>query len=106
MTGTFPRVLGHYVREKEVITLEEAIRKMTSLPAPTFGLDKKGILRPGMDADLVVVDPNAIIDQGTFEDPLQPPVGIRWVVVNGEVAAEDGKITGATSGKVLRRGGK
>jgi N-acyl-D-amino-acid deacylase len=106
MTGTFPRVLGRYAREKGVITLEEAIRKMTSLPAQTFGLDKKGILRPGMDADLVVFDPNAIIDQGTFEDPLQPPVGIRWVVVNGEVAAEDGKITGATSGKVLRRGGK
>jgi len=104
MTGTFPRVLGRYVREKRVITLEEAIRKMTSLPAQTFGLYKKGVLRPGMDADIVVFDPDAIIDNSTFEDPLQPPAGIQWVIVNGEVAAEDGKIAGATSGKVLRRG--
>jgi N-acyl-D-amino-acid deacylase len=104
MTGTFPRILGRYVREKGVITLEEAIRKMTSLPAQTFGLFKKGVLRPGMDADLVVFDPNAVIDKATFEDPSQPPAGIRWVVVNGAVAVEDGKIAGATTGKVLRRG--
>ncbi|UCD79185.1 MAG: D-aminoacylase [Desulfobacterales bacterium] len=104
MTGTFPRVLGRYAREKGVITLEEAIRKMTSLPAQTFGLYKKGLVRPGMDADLVVFDPDTIIDKSTFEDPLQPPEGIHWVIVNGEVAAEDGKIAGATSGKVLRRG--
>ena len=104
MTGTFPRILGRYVREKGVITLEEAIRKMTSLPAQTFGLFKKGVLRPGMDADLVVFDPNAVIDNATFEDPSQPPAGIHWVVVNGAVAVEDGKIAGATSGKVLRRG--
>ncbi len=104
MTGTFPRVLGRYARELGVITIEEAIRKMTSLPAQTFGLYKKGILRPGMDADLVVFDPDAVIDKSTFEDPLQPPDGIRWVIVNGEVAVEDGKIAGTTSGKVLRRG--
>ncbi len=104
MTGTFPRVLGRYVREKQVITLEEAIRKMTSLPAQTFGLFKKGVMRPGMDADLVVFDPNTVIDKATFEDPFQSPAGIRWVVVNGEVAVDDGKIAGATSGKVLRRG--
>jgi N-acyl-D-amino-acid deacylase len=103
MTGTFPRVLGHYAREKRVVTLEEAIRKMTSLPAQTFGLYKKGILRQGMDADLVVFDPDVIIDKSTFEDPMQPPEGIRWVIVNGEIALEEGKITGATSGKVLRR---
>ena len=106
MTGTFPRVLGRYVREKRVITLEEAIRKMTSLPAQTFGLFKKGVLRPGMDADLVVFDPGTVIDKATFQDPLQPPEGINWVVVNGEVAVEDGKIAGAVSGKVLRRGGR
>jgi N-acyl-D-amino-acid deacylase len=105
VTGTFPRVLGRYVREKGVITLGEAIRKMTSLPAQTFGLYKKGFLRPGMDADLVVFDPDTIIDKSTFEDPLQPPAGIQWVIINGQVAAEGGKIAGATSGKVLRRGG-
>ena len=104
MTGTFPRILGHYAREKGVISLEEAIRKMTSLPAQTFGIYKKGILRPGMDADIMIFDPSAVIDKSTFEDPLQPPEGIRWVIVNGEVAVEDGKIAGATSGKVLRRG--
>ena len=104
MTGTFPRVLGRYAREMGVITLEDAVRKMTSLPAQTFGLYKKGILRQGMDADLVVFDPDAIVDRATFEDPSLPPKGIRWVIVNGEIAVEEGKITGATSGKVLRRG--
>ena len=103
MTGTFPRILGHYVRERGVITIQEAIRKMTSLPAQTFGLYTKGILRQGMDADLVIFDPDAIIDKSTYEDPLQPPEGIRWVIVNGKIAVEEGKITGATSGKVLRR---
>jgi N-acyl-D-amino-acid deacylase len=104
MTGTFPRILGHYVREKGVVTLEEAVRKMTSLPAQTFGLYKKGILRPAMDADLVIFDPDTIIDKSTFEDSLQPPEGIHWVIVNGQVAVEAGKITGAAAGKVLRRG--
>ena len=106
MTGTFPRILGRYVRDKGIISLEEAIRKMTSLPAQTFSLYKKGVLRPGMDADLVVFDPSTVIDNATFEDPSQPPAGIHWVVVNGAVAVEDGKIAGATSGKVLRRGEK
>jgi N-acyl-D-aspartate/D-glutamate deacylase len=104
MTGTFPRVLGRYAREKGVITLEDAIRKMTSLPAQTFGLFQKGILRQGMDADLVVFDPATVIDKSTFEDPSRAPEGIRWVIVNGEIAVEDGRTTGATSGKVLRRG--
>ena len=102
MTGTFPRILGRYARDKGVITLEDAIRKMTSLPAQTFRLHKKGIVRPGMDADLVVFDPQTIIDKSTFEDPLQSPEGIGWVIVNGEIAAEKGTITGATSGKVMR----
>jgi N-acyl-D-amino-acid deacylase len=103
MTGTFPRILGRYVREKGVITLEDAIRKMTSLPAQTFGLFHKGILRQGMDADLVVFDPASVVDKSTFEDPSQSPEGIHWVIVNGEIAVEDGKTMGATSGKVLRR---
>ena len=104
MTGTFPRILGRYAREKGVITLEDAVRKMTSLPAQTFGLFHKGILRQGMDADLVVFDPASVIDKSTFEDPSQSPEGIHWVIVNGEIAVENGKTMGATSGKVLRRG--
>lgn len=104
MTGTFPRILGRYARDKGVITLEDAVRKMTSLPAQTFRLHGKGIVRPGMDADLVVFDPQTIIDKSTFEDPLQPPEGIEYVFVNGQVAAEKGQITGATSGKVMRLG--
>jgi N-acyl-D-amino-acid deacylase len=104
MIGTFPRVLGRYVRQQGVIRLEEAVRKMTSLPAQTFGLYKKGILREGLDADIVIFDPQTIIDRSTFDDPSQPPTGISWVIVNGEVAVEQGKVNGATSGQVLRRG--
>jgi N-acyl-D-amino-acid deacylase len=104
MIGTFPRILGRYVRQQGVISLEEAIRKMTSLPAQTFGLYKKGILRERLDADVVIFDPETIIDNSTFDDPTQPPAGICWVIVNGELAAENGKIVGATSGQVLRRG--
>ena len=103
-SGAVPLMPAAAIREKGVITIENAIRKMTSLPAQTFGLHKKGILRPGMDADLVVFDPGTVIDKATFQDPLQPPYGINWVVVNGGVAVEDGKIAGAVSGKVLRRG--
>jgi N-acyl-D-amino-acid deacylase len=104
MSGTFPRVLGRYVREKGVLTIEEAIRKMTSLPAQTFGVRGKGLLLEGFDADVVVFDPATILDKATYEDPNQGPVGIRCVLVNGEIAAEDGKVKGATSGKVLRHG--
>lgn len=104
MIGTFPRILGRYVREQGVIRLEEAVRKMTSLPAQTFGLYRKGILREGLDADIVIFDPQTIIDRSTFDDPSQPPAGISWVIVNGEVAVEHGQVTGATSGQVLRWG--
>ena len=104
MIGTFPRILGRYVRQQGVIGLEEAIRKMTSLPAQTFGLYKKGILRERLDADVVIFDPETIIDKSTFDDPMQPPEGIRWVIVNGEPAVENGQVLGATSGQVLRRG--
>lgn len=103
-TGTFPRVLGRYVREKEVISLEEAIRKMTSFPAQTFGLKRKGVLKEGFDADLVLFNPETILDLATYEDPNQAPAGISHVLVNGEVAAENGRITGATSGTVMRHG--
>ncbi len=103
MTGTFPRILGRYVRGKKVISLEQAIRKMTSLPAQTFGLYQKGILRPGLDADIVIFDADKIIDMSTFEDAMQPPRGIYQVIVNGELSVENGKITGSAPGKVLRQ---
>ena len=103
MSGTFPRILGRYVREQRILTIEEAIRKMTSLPAQTFGVQGKGLIKEGFDADVVIFDPATILDQATYEEPNQGPVGIRYVLVNGEIAAENGKVTGATSGKVLRR---
>ncbi len=103
MTGTFPRVLGKYVREEAVLSLEEAVRKMTSLPAATFGLIRKGLLQEGFDADLVVFDPRTIIDRSTFEEPNRGPDGIDHVFVNGRPAVENGRILGATSGRVLRR---
>ena len=104
MTGTFPRVLGRYVREKGVLSLEEAIRKMTSLPAQTFRLNRKGLVKEGFDADLVVFDPETVMDQGTFQEPHQKPTGIHHVLVNGELAVEEGKVAGAGSGRVLKRG--
>lgn len=102
LTGTFPKILGRYVREKGVLSPEEAIRKMTSLPAQTFRVKKKGLLKEGFDADIVIFNPKTIIDKSTYEDPKQKPEGINYVLVNGEIAAKDGEVTGATSGKVLR----
>lgn len=102
MTGTFPRVLGRYVREQRLISLEEAIRKMTSFPAQTFGISNKGLLKEGFDADVVVFDPQTIVDTATYDNPTKVPEGISWVLLNGEVAAENGKVTGVTSGQVLR----
>ncbi|MBT3367596.1 MAG: D-aminoacylase [Nitrospina sp.] len=101
-TGTFPRILSRYVREKRLIRLEEAIRKMTSLPAQTFRIKKKGLLMEGFDADMVIFDPNTVLDKATFDDPRQGPEGIIWVLINGQVAVEEGRVTGAASGKVLR----
>ncbi|MDX2031671.1 MAG: D-aminoacylase [Blastocatellia bacterium] len=100
--GNNPRVLGRYVREKRLVGLEEAIRKMTSLPAQTFNLWDRGLLRPGMAADLVVFDEKTIADRATFENPKQPPVGIACVLVNGRLAIEAGKQTGARAGGILR----
>jgi N-acyl-D-amino-acid deacylase len=102
--GTFPRVLGRYVRENQVMTLEEAVRRMTSLPARTFGLRRKGVLKKGFDADLVVFDPETIIDGATYKDPYQAPQGISHVMVNGQVVVENGRICGVAAGKVLRHG--
>lgn len=104
--GTFPRVLGRYVRELKVIPLEDAIRKMTSLPASVLGITDRGTIKNGMWADLVIFDPATVADRATFEDPFQYPVGIDSVLVNGVVVLDEGKHTNAKPGKVLKKGSK
>jgi len=100
--GNNARVLALYTREKKLVGLEEAIRKMTSLPAQTFGLWERGILRPGTAADIVVFDPDIVTDRATFQKPKQYAVGFDYVVVNGKITIEKGKHTGAKSGQILR----
>jgi dihydroorotase/N-acyl-D-amino-acid deacylase len=99
--GTFARVLGLYVREKHALTLEEAIRKMTSFPAARLGLGDRGLVRPGMKADLAIFDPARVRDMATFEKPHQYAEGFSHVVVNGEVVYENGAMTTARPGRVL-----
>lgn len=100
--GTFPRILGHYVRDEKVLTLEEAVRRMTSLSAQRLGLKDRGLLREGYWADVVVFDPNRIIDRATFSSPKQYPDGINYVLVNGHVVIDRGNHTGERPGAVLR----
>src|SRR5687768_13339307 len=104
--GNFARVLGKYVREEKVITLEEAIRKMTSLPATNLGLDHRGLLKEGMFADVVVFDPKTVADKATFEKPHQYAVGMKHVFVNGTQVLKDGEHTGAKPGRALWGPGK
>ena len=101
--GTFPRVLGEYVRDRGVLTLEEAVRKMTSLPADHIGMTDRGILAAGMAADVVVFDPDRVADRATFQDPHQYPDGINYVVVNGVVAVDDGVFRDERAGVILRK---
>lgn len=101
--GTYPRILGKYVREDGVLRLEEAVRKMTSFPAQRFGILDRGLLRPGMHADINVIDPEKVINRATFEDPHQFPEGIPYVVVNGRIAVDGGMYTGALAGRTLRK---
>lgn len=100
--GSFPRVLGKYVREERVLRLEEAVRHMTSLPAQILGLDDRGVLKKGMAADLVLFDENAIRDTSTYVNPHQFPEGIDYVVVNGEIVVENGRHTLSRPGIVIR----
>jgi N-acyl-D-amino-acid deacylase len=100
--GAFPKVLGTYVREENLCSLEEAVRMMTSLPARSMGLDRKGLVRPGMDADLVVFDPEVIASPATYEAPTQHPKGVYHVLVDGEFVVRDAECTGATPGEALR----
>ena len=100
--GTFPRVLGRYVREQHWFGLEEAIRKMSLFPAQRLGLFDRGLLKVGMKADVAVFDPNQVMDQSTMSQPTIEPVGIRYVLVNGRVVVDEGKVTGERFGAVLR----
>jgi N-acyl-D-amino-acid deacylase len=101
--GTFPRVLGRYVRERRVLTLEDAVRKMTAMPAARLGLRDRGRIAEGMAADLTIFDPAAVADRATFEQPHQYPQGIDYVIVNGAVAVDAGRFTGERGGRVLKR---
>jgi N-acyl-D-amino-acid deacylase len=101
--GTFPRVLGKYVREEKLFSLEEAVRKMTSLPAEILQLPLRGKIAKGYYADLVLFDPDRVADRATWENPKQYPEGIVWVLVNGQVVLREGERTPARPGKVLVR---
>jgi N-acyl-D-amino-acid deacylase len=100
--GTFPRILGRYVRQDSVITLEFAIRKMTSLAAQRVGINDRGLLKPGMYADITVFDPNTIIDRSTYENPSQLATGVSYVLVNGVPVVDAGRVTAALPGRALR----
>jgi dihydroorotase/N-acyl-D-amino-acid deacylase len=104
--GTFARVLAVYVRERHVLTLEEAVRKMSGMPADRLKFGDRGILRPGMKADVVVFDPALVKDQSTFEKPHQYSTGFDDVVVNGQAVLRGGKVTAARPGRVLYGPGK
>jgi N-acyl-D-amino-acid deacylase len=101
--GTCARFLGKYVREEKVLTLPQAIKRMTSFPAQRLRLQDRGLIREGMIADITIFNPDTIIDKGTYAEPNQYPVGIEYVLINGQVALEKGKITQVRAGRALRR---
>jgi dihydroorotase/N-acyl-D-amino-acid deacylase len=100
--GSYPRILGRYVREERLLTLESAIHKMTGMPAKRVGLGDRGLLRAGMYADITVFDPRRVIDRATFEMPNQYPEGIQYVIVNGQVSVDNGKRTSVLAGRPIR----
>ena len=100
--GTYPRILGHYVRDEHLMPLEYAIHKMTGLPASNVGLKERGLLREGYFADVTIFDPKTIIDRATFEEPNQYPVGVNFVIVNGQISVDGGQRTSALAGRPLR----
>ena len=100
--GSFPRILGKYVREQHVITIEDAIRKFSSLPAHRVHLKERGELRPGWFADITIFDPQTVDDRATYDNPAQPSVGIQYVLVNGVLSLDGGKLTGQVGGRPLR----
>ena len=99
--GTFPRVLGRYVRERGVLTLEEAVRKMSGATAQRLGLQQRGLLQEEFYADITVFDPELVGDRATFESPQQYAVGVQYVIVNGHLVIDQGEHTGARPGRVL-----
>ncbi|WP_258360152.1 N-acyl-D-amino-acid deacylase family protein [Moorella sulfitireducens] len=101
--GNYPRILYRYVYDKGVIPLEQAVHKMTAMPAQRMGLEDRGLLAPGYKADVVAFDPGSITDRATRANPNQPAAGVRWVLVNGRVAVKNGEPTGCYAGEVLRR---
>jgi N-acyl-D-amino-acid deacylase len=100
--GTFPRVLGRYVRDEHVLTLEEAVHKMSGLTARQLHIAGRGLIREGLAADLVIFDPATVADRATFTDPFQYPIGISTVIVNGRVVLDNGRHTGERPGVVIR----
>src|SRR5258706_714480 len=100
--GSYPRILGRYVREERLLTLEQAIHKMTGLPAKRVGLRDRGLLLVGSYADITIFDPRTVIDRATFEAPNQHPEGIKYVIVNGQLSVDDGRRTAALAGRPLR----
>ena len=100
--GTYPRILGRFVREQHILTLEDAVRKMSGAVAERLGVRDRGELQPGMHADIMIFDPNTIIDRATYEQPHQLSVGVRYVLVNGVPVVDEGKVTGAKPGMVVR----
>jgi len=100
--GTYPRILGRYVRDQKLMPMELAIHKMTGLPAGNVGLKQRGLIREGYFADITIFDPKTVIDRATFEDPNQYPVGINYVIVNGQLEVDNGKRTAALAGRPLR----
>jgi N-acyl-D-aspartate/D-glutamate deacylase len=102
--GTYPRILGEFVRDERLLSLEEAVRKMTSAPATRLGLADRGRLVDGLKADIVVFDPERVRALATYEDPRQFPEGIPYVLVNGQLVVDGGEHTGALPGRALRRG--
>jgi N-acyl-D-amino-acid deacylase len=101
--GTFPRVLGRYVRGEKILPLEEMIKKMTSIPSRRLGFERRGSLKPGFFADLVIFDPDRVEDKATWEDPHQYPVGLDYVIVNGEIVVDHGTHTGRLPGRILKK---
>ena len=101
--GTFPRVLGHYSRELGLMSLEEAVRRMSGLPAAEFGLTGRGVIAVGNHADIVIFDADTVIDRADFSHPTEPAAGIETVFVNGQPVWRDGASTGARPGRALRR---
>ncbi len=100
--GSFARILGHYVRELHLLSLETAVHKMTALPAQRVHLADRGVLRPGAFADVTVFNPDSVADRATYERPHQASVGFAWVLVNGQVVLDHGRLRAARPGRGLR----